>query len=114
MTQTAPYDRALVLASLVRTMRDHYLAIRCGRGAGRVIAIRQMAADRRVADGTMAHVAVRLACDRCCSGPDEVFLTETIFGVGPPPYGAVALGGAVLLVQRATDGARLLRPAHRV
>ena len=107
------YDRALVLAALVRTMRDHYLAVRCGCGAGRVIAIRQMATNRRLADRTLAHVALRLACERCCNGPDEVFITETIYGVGPEPHGAVALGWAISLVQRPSDGARLLRPTYR-
>ncbi len=57
----APYDRALALASLVRTMRDHYLAVRCGCGAGRVIALEAMARDRRVANLTLAHVALKLA-----------------------------------------------------
>ena len=113
MTRTAPYDRALVLAALVRTMRDHYVAVRCGCGASRVIALGQMAAKRGLADRTMAHVALRLSCERCCNGPDEVFMTETIYGVGPEPHGAAALGWAIPLVQRSIEGARLLRPTHR-
>jgi len=113
MERPAPYDRALVLASLVRTMRDHYLAVRCGCGAARVIALGRMAADPRMADRTMAHVALRLACERCRTGPDEVFLTETIYGTGPQPQGMDTAGWAIPLVQRTGGGARLLRQAHR-
>src|SRR4051794_28054376 len=40
-------------------MRDHHLAVRCTCGAGRVIAVGQMARDRRLADRTLAHVALR-------------------------------------------------------
>ena len=61
VTASAPYDRALALASLVRTMRDHYLAVRCICGAARVIAVGQMARDRRLVDRTLAHVALRLS-----------------------------------------------------
>ena len=106
---TAPYDRALVLAALVRTMRDHYLAVRCCCGAERVIAVGQMARDRRVADHTLAHVALRLSCTGCHDGPDEVHLTASIHGLGPPPSGSVTLGWSICLVQRPGVGARRLR-----
>ena len=109
MTSSAPYDRALALASLVRTMRDHYLAVRCTCGAARVIAIGRMARDRRLADRTLAHVALRLSCEGCRTGPDEVWLTETIFGIGPAPKGAVSLGWSICLVKRPKSGARHLR-----
>ena len=109
MTQPAPYDRALALASLVRTMRDHYLAVHCACGAARVIAISRMARDRRLADRTLAHVALRLSCEGCRTGPDEVWLTETIYGIGPAPTGAVGLGWSICLVERPKAGARHLR-----
>ena len=109
MAASSPYDRALALASLVRTMRDHYLAIRCTCGAARVIAIGRMASDRRLADRTLAHVALRLSCEGCQTGPDEVYLTESIFGVGPAPTGAVSLGWSICLMERPKAGARHLR-----
>lgn len=109
MTAPAPYDRALALASLVRTMRDHYLAVSCTCGAARVIAVGQMARDRRLADRTLAHVALRLACEGCRNGPDEVWLTESIFGIGPAPAGSVSLGWSICLVERPKVGARHLR-----
>ena len=34
-----PYDRAFALAAQVLAMRDHYLEVRCGCGARRVIAV---------------------------------------------------------------------------
>lgn len=112
---TPPYDRALVLASLVRTMRDHYLHVRCKCGAARVIAIGRMVRDRRVADCTLAHVALRLSCEGCYTGPDEIHLTQSIFGVGPAPAGAVGLGWSICLVERSKEGLRHLRrtPATR-
>ena len=78
-----PYDRPLALASLIRTMRDHYLAVRCGCGAERVIAIARMADDHRLADYTLAHVAMTLRCQGCHDGPDEVHLTATVYGLRP-------------------------------
>lgn len=101
-----PYDRPLVLASLVQTMRDHYLAIVCACGARRVIAVGQMVKDRRVAGLTMAHVALSLACDGCYDGPDQVHLTATIFGVGPAPSGGGGLCWTLPLVERSAAGAR--------
>ena len=109
MTLVAPYDRALALAALARTMRDHYLAVVCGCGARRVIAVRNVAADPRLADLTLAHLALRLACPGCSNGPDQVFLAESIHGVGPAPTGAIELGWAICLVDRPVAGARLLR-----
>ncbi len=78
-----PYDRPLALASLVRTMRDHYLAVRCGCGAERVIAIARMADNSRLADYTLAHVAMTLRCEGCHDGPDEVHLAATVHGLRP-------------------------------
>ena len=95
-----PYDRALVLASLVRTMCDHYLAVRCGCGAGRVISLQTMARDRRMAGFTLAHVALRLKCEGCEGGPDEVHLTATHCGVGPSPNPGISLVWTLALVER--------------
>jgi hypothetical protein len=109
VTASAPYDRALALASLVRTMRNHYLAVHCTCGAARVIAVGQMARNQRLADRTLAHVALRLSCEGCRTGPDEVWLTESIFGIGLAPSGAVSLGWSICLVERPKAGARHLR-----
>ena len=109
MTSLAPYDRALALASLVRTMRDHYLAVRCSCGASRVIGLRQMAQDRRLADRTLAHIALRLSCTGCYNGPDEVHLTATTSGVGPVPMGSQSLIWTLPLIERSDPGAKQLR-----
>ena len=82
-----PYDRPLALASLVRTMRHHYVAVRCGCGAERVIAIARMADDSRLADYTLAHVAMTLRCEGCHDGPDEVHLAATVHGMRPASGG---------------------------
>ena len=109
MASLAPYDRALALASLLRTMRDHYLAVRCSCGASRVIGIRQMAEDRRLAHCTLADVALRLSCTGCHNGPDEVHLTATISGMGPAPMPSHSLVWTLPLVERPVGGAKHLR-----
>ena len=86
-----PYDRALVLAAQVRTMRDHYLDVLCGCGDRRVLALGVMARDHRVVTATLAHVALRLSCQRCRTGPDEIHVCATIYGREAPEFG----GGAV-------------------
>jgi hypothetical protein len=107
--QPPPFDRALALASLVRTMRGHYLAVRCSCGAERTIALARMAEDRLVAGYTLAHVALSLSCTGCHNGLDEVHLTAAIFGVGPPARGNPDLGWTIPLVERPAGGARHLR-----
>ena len=103
-----PYDRALVLASHVRTMRDHFLAVGCGCGARRVIALGRMAEDRRVRDYTLAHVAMSLKCQGCLDGPDEVHLTATVHGLWPSKGGGDAVW-TIPLVDRGARGAKRLR-----
>ena len=71
MTASAPYDRALALASLSARCETITSAVRCTCGAARVIAIGQMARDRRLADRTLAHVALRLSCEGCRTGPTK-------------------------------------------
>ena len=105
-----PYDRALALASQVRTMRDHYLDVSCGCGDRRVIALGVMVRDRSMATATLAHIALKLTCHGCTTGPDEVHLCATIYGREAPTFG----GGVVWtlpLVQRPTGGSYHLR--HR-
>ena len=109
MTSTGPYDRALALASLVRTMRDHYLAVRCSCGASRVIGLRQMAGDKRLAHCTLAHVALRLSCTGCHNGPDEVHLTATVSGVGPLPTPNHGLVWTLPSIERPPSGAKHLK-----
>jgi hypothetical protein len=106
--KTPPYDRALALASFVKTLRVHYLAVRCGCGAGRVIGLEPMARDKRYADLTLAHVALRLACSGCQEGPDEVWLCDTPHGLNAPS-GYPGSIWTLPLVQRSGRGARRLR-----
>ena len=101
-----PYDRALALASLVRTMRDHFLAVRCSCGASRVVSLQQMARDPRLAGCTLAHVALRLSCGGCHDGPDEVHLTATISSLGPPPMPSYSQFWTLMLLQRPLVGAK--------
>jgi hypothetical protein len=90
-------------------MRDHYLAVRCACGASRVIGLRQMARDRHLAGCTLAHVALRLSCTGCHNGPDAVYLTATVSGVGPLPTGSHTLAWTLPLVERPQAGAKHLR-----
>ncbi len=90
-------------------MRDHFLDVRCSCGAARVIALQQMARDRRFADRTLAHVALCLSCSGCHDGPDEVHLTATISGLGPPPMPHHSLVWTLPLVVRPDSGAKRLR-----
>ena len=108
--QTPPYDRALALAAQVRTMRDHFLEVRCGCGARRVIALARMAEDKRIATATLAHVALRAACHGCHTGPTEVHLCATINGLQPPQYGG-GIVWSVALVERKHAGSYYRRPA---
>ncbi len=85
------YDRALALAAQVQTMRDHFLEVSCGCGERRVIALGVMARDRRISTATLAHVALRITCHGCTSGPDEVHLCATIDGREAAQFG----GGVV-------------------
>lgn len=109
--QAAPYDRALALAAQVRTMREHYLEVRCGCGARRVIALARMMEDQRVANATLAHVALRTACHGCYTGPTEVNLCATVHGTEPAPFGG-SLAWAIALVQRPSVGAYHLRQPY--
>lgn len=86
-----PYDRALALAAQVQTMRDHFLEVSCGCGERRVIALGVMARERRIATATLAHVALRITCHGCTTGPDEVHLCATNCGRHAATFG----GGVV-------------------
>ena len=97
-----PYDRSLALAAQVQTMRDHYLDVSCGCGDRRVIALGVMARDRKLATATLAHVALRLACRGCRTGPDEVYLCATSHGRESPTFG----GGIVWTMPLVTREAR--------
>ena len=105
-------DRAIALASLVRTMRDHFLAVGCGCGDGRVISLEQMARDRRTAGLTIAHVALRLSCSGCYDGPDEVHLCATHSGLGPAPNPGMSLVWTLPLIERPGNGAKRRRTSH--
>jgi len=95
----APYDRSLALAAQIRTMRDHFLEIRCGCGARRVVALARMAENPRMATATLAHVALRAACHRCHTGPTAVHLCATVNGLEAPPFGGGILW-SIPLVER--------------
>ena len=90
-------------------MRDHYLAVRCSCGASRVIGLMQMARDQRLANCTLAHVALRLNCTGCHNGPDEVHLTATVNGIGPQPTQSQSLVWTLALVERSVSGSKHLR-----
>jgi hypothetical protein len=100
----APYDRALALASEVRTMRDHFLEVNCGCGARRVIALGQMARSATWATATLAHVALRVSCHGCHTGPTGVHLTATTHGLVGAPHGPDAVW-SIPLVERPNAGA---------
>jgi hypothetical protein len=52
---------------------------------------------------TLATVALKVQCADCFTGPDEVHLTATVYGLQPPQ--AVGDGvWSILLWQRATRG----------
>lgn len=85
--QEPPYDRAFALAAQVFSMRDHYLEVRCGCGARRVIALGRMAEHPRTARMTLASVAAKVRCAGCFTGPDEVHLAATIQGLEPAAFG---------------------------
>ncbi len=89
-------------------MREHYLEVRCGCGARRIIALARMAEDARVANATMAHVALRTSCHGCYTGPTEVHLCATIQGTEPTQFGG-SPAWSVVLVQRPALGAYHLR-----
>ena len=114
MSGAAPYDRSLALASLVSTMRDHFLDVRCSCGAGRVISLQQMARDPRLAGCTLAHVALRLSCTGCHTGPDQVHLTATISGLGPPPMPSHSLVWTLMLLERPVAGSKHLRRRQQI
>ena len=95
-----PYDRALALAAQVRTMRDHFLDVLCGCGDRRVIALSVMAQNNRVATATLAHVALRLSCLGCRTGPDEIYLCATVHGREPPQVGGGDAVWVMPLVER--------------
>ena len=103
-----PYDRALVLAAQVRTMRDHYLEVSCCCGDRRVIALGVMARNRTLATATLAHVALSISCHGCHTGPDEVHLCATVYGRQPAAFGGDAVW-TMPLVTRTGGGARWLK-----
>jgi len=91
-------------------MRDHYLEVRCGCGDRRVIGLARVAEDRSMAMATLAHVALRIACHGCTTGPTEVHLCATAFGLEPASGGGDAVW-SIPLVERSALGAFHLR--HR-
>jgi hypothetical protein len=102
-------NRLGCVASLVRAMRDHYLAVRCNCGAERVIGLEPMARDRRYANLTMAHVALRLDCSGCKDGPDEVYPAATPHGLHAPPGNGGILWTMPLVTRERHDGGRRMR-----
>ena len=53
-----------------------------------------------MANLTLAHVALRLKCEGCEGGPDEVHLTATHCGLGPSPNPGISLVWTLLLLER--------------
>ncbi len=58
---------------------------------------------------TLAHVASKLRCEGCHTGPDQVHLTETTHGIGPAAVGGGGLVWTLPLLNRPPGGARQLR-----
>ena len=109
-----PYDRAFALAAQVLAMRDHYLEVRCGCGARRVIGLGRMAEDPKMRRLTLASVAARLRCAGCFTGPDEVHLTATVHGLEPPEFGGDAVWSIPLRCQERRPSYHHRRiPEHR-
>ena len=107
-----PIDRAFALACFPSSLRSYYLAVRCGCGAKRVVALEQLARDRHCARMTLAHIIIRMACKSCTTGPDEVILTETIHGLGPIAGAPGSIGWAIQLFGRPTGGGYHYRHGH--
>ena len=101
------YDRVLALAAQIRTMRDHFLEASCGCGERRVIALGVMACGRKLATATLAHVALRLTCHGCKTGPDEVYLCATVYG-----RVAATFGGGIVWTMGLVERGR--RPSYHL
>lgn len=104
-----PYDRPIALAAQVLAMRDHYLDVSCGCGGHRVIAIARLAERPKLRSMTLASVALRLTCDRCKTGPDEVHLTATAFGLRPAAFGGDIVWSIPLWKRQGKGGSYHLR-----
>ncbi len=98
-----PYDRALVLASFVDTMRDHYVVVDCDCGVHRVIGLGHASAHPQVRQMTMAHFALRLRCEGCENGPDRVVLTATVYCLWAPSPSQTGGGGGELWALRLVE-----------
>jgi hypothetical protein len=85
-------------------MKDNYLDVRCSCGGHRVIYIGQLAENQHLAHLTLADVALKLSCHRCRHWPDAVYLTATVYGIGPPPYGGGGLVWIIPLLDRTGPG----------
>lgn len=107
--QEPPYDRAFALAAQVFSMRDHYLEVRCGCGARRVIALGRMAEHPKMRRMTLASVAAKVRCAGCFTGPDEVHLAATIQGLEPASFGGDVVWSIPLRVQERRPSYHLRR-----
>ena len=80
----APFDRCLVLAATVSSMRDWCTDARCQCGQVSIVPLRLMLQERPAsARQTMADVALRLTCRKCAGRPNRVALVENTMGRGP-------------------------------
>ena len=85
-------------------MRDHYFEVCCGCGARRVIALGMMAEHSKTRSVTLASVAAKVQCAARRSGPDEVHLPATIYGIESPPVGGnIARGSRIRKNKAATS-----------
>lgn len=91
----------------VSAMRNHYLEIRCGCSARRVIALGRMAEHPKTRHLTLATVAARVKCEGCFTGPDEVHMTATIYGLEPPDFGGDGVWSIPLRVRPGGGSYRL-------
>lgn len=91
-----PFDLQFALAAQVLAMTDHYLEVVCGCGARRVIGLCRLAGSPRIRTMTLATVALKVKCEACFTGPDEVHLTATVHGLHPPPVTGDAVWSLLL------------------
>ena len=90
-------------------MRDHFLEVSCGCGESRVISLAVMAKERRIATATLAHIALRITCHGCMTGPDEVHLCATSRGRQAAKFGGEIVWTMPLVTREARPSYHLRR-----
>ena len=91
MPDQPPGDRAAILACSVRSLRQYWLDARCGCHRETLIPLLMVAANRGLADRSLADVLIQLRCRQCGERPASAALLEDgaagAHGVVGPPGG---------------------------